>query len=314
MNRRLISGHIIFMLIGTVILSYGCSCSKEAVITDKPKKRFTLPEKAIVVTNQSNASIVIADVATQKIVWEWNPLSGKIPQERRSWFSNPSEVKPVYDNSCILMTASGGAVALIRIADKRVLFYGYAGVNPHSAELLPDGNIVTASSTDGILATFCTDTLKGYGEMVAKYELPAAHNVFWDKKRNKLYSVTHVMNIFDYNGQKDKPLLKNRMQVEVASSDGPLRSSHDLFPVNGEEDVLWLTTNERVWKYDQNNNTIQSAYRFPSVKSISDSRFGTVMLCPDEEWWSDHLVDENGDIVFRAYGFKIYKARWIVAE
>lgn len=312
MNRKLISCHFIFMLIGIVIMSCGCSCSKEAVITNKPEKNFTLPEKAIVVTNQANASIVIADMVTQKIVWEWNPLSGKIPQERRSWFSNPSEVKPVYDNSCILMTASGGAVALIRIADKKVLFYGYAGVNPHSAELLPDGNIVTASSTDGILATFRTDTLKGYGEMVAKYELPAAHNLFWDKKRGKLYSATHVMNIYDYNGQKDKPLLKNQMKVEVASSDEPLRSSHDLFPVNGEEDMLWLTTNERVWKYDQKSNRIQSAYRFPAVKSISDSRFGTIMLCPDEEWWADHLVDENGNVVFRAYGFKIYKARWII--
>lgn len=308
MNKRIIACHFIFMWIGIVILS--CGCNKETVTVDKPEKKFMLPEKAIVVTNQSDASVVIIDMVTQKIVWRWDPSSGKIAQQHRSWFSNPSEVKPVYDNSYILITTSGGAVALICIADKKVLFYGYAGVNPHSAELLPDGNIVTASSTDGILATFRTDTLKGYGEMVAKYELPAAHNLFWDKKREKLYSATHVMNVYDYNGQKDKPLLKNQRKVEVVSSDEPLRSSHDLFPVSGEKDMLWLTTNERVWKYDLKSNTIQSTYRFPAVKSISDSRFGTIMLCPDKEWWADHLVDEKGNVVFRAYGFKIYKARW----
>lgn len=311
MNKKVILYLMFFMMIAIIILS--CGCNKEvATINNKSEDKDKLPDKTIVLTNQSNASIVIADITTQKIVWKWDPIIGQIPQERRSWFSNPSEVKPVYNNSCILMTASGGAMALIRISDKKVLFYGYAGVNPHSAELLPDGNIVTASSTDGILATFKTDTISGYGEMIAKYDLPAAHNVYWDKKREKLYSATRVMNIYDYNGQKDNPLLQNQIKIEVTSNDEPLNSSHDLSPIDGQEDKLWLTTNEKVWEYDQVNNTITSVYRFPAIKSVSNSKYGTIMLCPDEEWWADHLINENGDIIFRAYGYKIYKARWII--
>lgn len=276
------------------------------------EERVLLPERAVVMTNQANASIVIADAVTREIVWEWSPLSGEIPAERRSWFGNPSEVKPVYNNRCILMTASGGAVALIRIADKKVLFYGYAGINPHSAELLPDGNLVTASSTDGILATFRTDTLKGYGEMAAKYPLPAAHNVYWDTKRNKLYSAGHAMNIFDYNGRKDAPELVNRTSIKLFSEGEPVFSSHDLYPVKGEPDMLWLTTNEKVWKYSLDTNRIEPAYGLRAIKSISDSSFGTILLSPTEEWWSDRLMNERGEVVFEIPGFKIYKARWIL--
>ncbi|MBL7972294.1 MAG: hypothetical protein JNL03_12335 [Prolixibacteraceae bacterium] len=279
-----------------------------------PDEDFKLPPYAIVMTNQANASIVIADASSQKNIWEWNPSMGKIPQERKRWFSNPSEVKPVYNNTCILMTASGGAVALIRIADRKVLFYGYAGVNPHSATLLPDGNIVTASSADGILATFAADTVAGFGEMVAKYELPAAHNVYWDTRRNKLYTATHVMHTYDYNGQKLKPLLNNHTVIDALPNGERFISSHDLYPVDGEEDLLWLTTNDQVWMYDLNDNTAKPIYRFPAIKSISNASCGTIMLCPTEEWWSDHLVNEDGRVVFRAHGFKIYKARWIFSD
>lgn len=298
-------------LIAIFILSCSCGCSKDSAIDTPKKAEFVMPEKAIVITNQADASIVIADVDAKKVVWKWTATIGKVNEEHRKWFSNPSDVKPVYNNTCILMAASGGGVALIRIADKKTLFYGYAGVNPHSAELLPDGNIVTASSTDGILATFRTDTIKGFGTMVAKYDLPAAHNVYWDKKRNKLYSAAHTMHIFDYNGDKEKPLLKNHVTQDIDSPDGKLIGTHELFPIEGEEDMLWLATNQKVWKYNLRDNSVKEFSNFYAIKSVSNSSHGIIMLCPKEEWWADDLIDETGKTIFRSYGFKIYKARWI---
>ena len=88
----------------------------------------------------------------------------------------------------ILMTASGGAVALIRLSDHKLMFYANCGQNPHSAEVLPDGNIVTAESKSGEINTFVVDTVKVLGAKANTVKLGNAHNVVWDKKRSYLYA------------------------------------------------------------------------------------------------------------------------------
>ena len=218
----------------------------------------------------------------------------------------------VYDNKCILMTASGGAVALIRISDFKTLYYAYAGKNTHSADLLPDGNIVTASSTDGVLRTFYTDTIAGTGTFAHEYKLPAAHNVYWDAKRSKLFTLTDHMTTFDYNGNRKDPALVNRREKKIDTQGRKVESGHDLYPVHGEEDKLWMTTNEHVWKYDINTNKAEVVSDFYAVKSVSNIGKEVVMLRPDTEWWADHLIDADGKVVFRIPGFKIYKARRIL--
>lgn len=308
--KKSITLYVFFILIiGSSVLSFGCNKQN----TKSDNKGFRLPAKAVVMTNQADASIVIVNMEAKQVVWKWTATNGGIQEEHRKWFGNPSEVKPVYNNTCILMTASKGAVALIRIKDKKVLYYAYAGVNPHSAELLPDGNIVTASSTDGLIATFCTDTIKGFGKMIAQYEAPAAHNLYWDPVRKKLYSATHDIFSYDYNGNKENPQLINPGRISVKLPNGDkLTSGHELYPVYGENDKLWLANNDKVWIYDQTANTLTEKYNFYAVKSVSNCKEGVLMLCPSEEWWSDHLIDDKGKVLFRGHGYKIYKARWFI--
>ena len=90
-------------LIAIIILSCSCGCSKDSAVDTHKKAEFSMPEKAIVMTNQADASIVIADVDAKKVVWKWTATIGKVSEEHRKWFSNPSDVKPVYNNTCILM-------------------------------------------------------------------------------------------------------------------------------------------------------------------------------------------------------------------
>ena len=131
------------------VLFFCCSSSDEPEANSQSS--FMLPDKAIVLAEQSSKSVVILDASTYRTVWSWNPGKAGVPSNCQTWFHNPSEVKSVFNNQYILMTASGGAVALIRIADSKLMYYAYVGENPHSAEILPDGNLVAVSSTDGCL-------------------------------------------------------------------------------------------------------------------------------------------------------------------
>lgn len=285
-----------------------CSSNNEPEQTGN--KAFQLPVKSIVLAEQATKSIVILDASNNQTVWTWSPEKASVPSNCLTWFHNPSEVKPIFNNQYILMTASGGAVALIRIADSKLMFYAYVGENPHSAEILPDGNLVAVSSTDGKLRTFATDTIKGTGEWVASYELPSAHNVVWDRKRELLYATEDiVLKSYKYNFNRKEPrLIEQDVLFELPNTES---CGHDLFPVDGKDDILWLTTNERVWQYDVKANTTEIIYDLYAVKSVSNSPDGVLMLYPTTEWWSDGLINEKGKKQFSIYGAKIYKGRWM---
>ncbi|HTE09582.1 MAG TPA: DUF6528 family protein, partial [Chitinophagaceae bacterium] len=114
-------------------------------------------KKCMLLTDISQHRIVIANTESQSIIWQWNMKQSNIDKKYLKWFINYSDVKPVYDQKYLLISSSAGGIALIRIADKKAVFYAYAGGNTHSIELLPDGNIVSASSTDNYLTIFSVD-------------------------------------------------------------------------------------------------------------------------------------------------------------
>ena len=105
----------------------------------KPAMSVADCKQCIVLAEQLYNRAAIADVNAQQIIWEWRPEQSNVKPAHVKWFSNTSDVKPVYNGKYLLVTASGGGVALVRIADKKTVFYAYAGGNTHSAELLPDG-------------------------------------------------------------------------------------------------------------------------------------------------------------------------------
>lgn len=299
------------------------SCSEEKIETPTEVKPVVIPEKAYVLAEQSKTSIVIMDAETKKNIWSWDPFTAGVPYTYVQLFKNPSEVKPVFNRKYILMTASGGAVALIRISDHKLMFCGNAGRNPHSAEILPDGNIVTASSSDHLISTFVTDTVKVFCSANKTLKLGDAHNVVWDKKRELIYATASVKNSnnencvglfsFEYNGKGQNPELVNMKRIKTKEDD---RGAHDLFPVEGETDKLWLTTLNKVYKYNVELNDFKEAFeieafKIEDIKSIDKMGNEIIMLKPIEEWWTDGLINEKGENLFKLKGSKIYKGRWM---
>ncbi|NLR58613.1 hypothetical protein HGH93_10905 [Chitinophaga polysaccharea] len=267
--------------------------------------------KCIVVAEQSQHRIVIVNVTTGAMIWEWKPELSNIQPAHVKWFSNPSDAKVVYNNQYILTNASGGGVALIRIADRKTVFYAYAGGNTHSVELLPDGNIVSASSTGNYLMLFRTDTLR-YPDGVYTKKIPVAfgHNVVWDATGKRLWTAAmDTMHVFRYNFNCQAPDLTQEAAVAI-----PGTEAHDLFPVY-RKNSLWLTNTTNVYTFDiKTRKTSQAPVLQHDIKSVSSGPAGypVLLVKPKESWWTDEVIDAGGHTVFSQKGWKIYKARWVL--
>lgn len=314
---------IMTLMAGAFVALGISSCSQYddvGPIQEAPKAEFIMPENAVVLAEQSRTAILVMDMNTKKVVWEWEPLTGGIPSAKRNLFKNPSECKPVLNNEYVLMTASGGAVALIRFADKKVMCYAECGINPHSAEILPDGNIVTAESKQGEINLFAVDMENGTMVKKSTKKIGNAHNLVWDAKRQCIYTTGTINNAgksvtalfsFKYNGDKENPALTNQKRIFTFENE---KGGHDLFPVYGETDKLWLTAEHGVYQFDMSAAQLAATtiYEVADVKAVGkDAQGNDYLLKPTESWWAPCVVDGAGNEYFNLANSKIYKFRLV---
>lgn len=271
--------------------------------------------RQIVLADQSVNRVAIADIDSKQVVWEWLPAQSNVGTGDVKWFTNMSDAKPVYNNKYILANASAGGVALIRIADKKTVFYAYGGNgNVHSAELLPDGNIVIAASTGNYLMLFKTDTSAyPYSGYTKKLTVTDAHNVVWDKKRQVLWTASkNKLYAFTYNFNCAAPDLTLKDSTTL-----PASGSHDLFPLYGK-DSLWLSTSSKIWAIDLSSKAVTAQTALPRVKSVSsgpNEKYPAILLQSidtDKQWYNDKVIDMKGSTVYQLNGLKAYKARWML--
>ena len=210
----------------------------------------------------------------ESTVWTFCPFYHKeIKPEQLRWFAAVDEVKPVKNKTHLLITASGGCVCLIRIADQKIVFCGYAGGNTHSAEILPDGNIVSASSTGGYLRLFrlrydSPDEAVQFS--CQDYFAENAQGVVWDKKRNCLWS-SGQQGICRWHYRQGSDPGGSVLEVDCCVNtgrDGKAFGGHDLYPVYGA-DRLYLS-GDRLLLFDPESMTYEEACpEITAVKSIS---------------------------------------------
>lgn len=268
-------------------------------------------KKCMILCEQSQNRVIIVDPAENRIVWEWTADASNVARDHIKWFDHPDEAKPVYNNKFVLITASGGGVALVRISDKKTLFYAYAGGNPHSAEILPDGNIVSSSSTGNFLRLFKVDTLNFPDNISHKsYPIIDGHNVVWDERRHVLWAGSgHRLYAYAYNSDCSDPALTLKDSVSLPGN------LHDLFPIYGR-DGFWLTTDMHVYAFDFSDKIFRlvKAKRTDHIKSISSGPvdFPIIMIHPKEKWWTAEVISSTGERLFMEQGLRIYKARWFL--
>ncbi|MBO5792204.1 MAG: hypothetical protein J6S54_06975 [Lentisphaeria bacterium] len=320
-----------FVLLSLILMTCGCAAPQNAA-----GPACSLPlDRAIICTEQSNEHIVIMaadkDWSTpESTLWAWDPAADPgVKKEHKRWFNNPSECKVVRKGTGVLMTASGGAVALLDIPAGRVLFYAKAPKNPHSAELLPDGNIVSASSTGSALALYCVpekNLTPGYsGPPHALYPLYDAHGCVWDKTQQLLWAAGgKELAAFEYNFSKKAPALKKKFSFKLDNrsflKEEELKkipekwrfyfAGHDLFPEPGSHN-LFLTGNFAILKFDTRSRKFSLFNNHWGWKSISvnPATGELIFQKPVTRWWSEHISQPDGRRRTRP-GARFYKGRW----
>lgn len=297
------------------LLCFAISCEKEKpFVLDFDQK----PEPVVYTEDMKFAYVdrkvcAIHNLYTGNDEWTWTvddtPALGKY----KGYFTTLDEVKPVNNCADLLITSTGGGVALIHIADKSVKFYAFPMGMPHSAEILPDGNIVVACSVtaDGnLLKVYRYDALTPFaGEPVCVINNYSGHNVVWDTYNDVLWATADdVINIYSYS--------LNTCQLKLYDSIKlPSANAHELFPVYGEE-KMWLTTSSAVYKFNiyTYECTKVAGRNLINVKSVSSGPkgFPTLTIVPKVSYYTDIVTDITGGEHFTREDGQIYKARWMV--
>lgn len=317
---------VVFAMLATAFVANAYGQEKSAAeLATALKARYgaeweipaTLPEKVIACEQTTHKVMIFKTGADwndpESVVWEWAPYE-VLPEDQSKWFNHVDECKPVLNGAAILCTASSGGAAMIRVSDKKLLFLGHPGGNTHSIALLPDGNIVTASSTGKILCLFVTPEERDEVEVTPvfkKYELDGGHGVVWDAKRKILWALgSHDLVGYEYVGTKDAPELKEVVRVKLV---GTQVNGHDLYPAPGYDALM--TTGKGINVFDPETRTFETVANMSGIKSVSLSPEGvTLMQRADEEWWSDKIYfgDSKDTVVGQRDGARFYKARWFV--
>jgi Family of unknown function (DUF6528) len=247
-------------------------------------------------------------------IWSWRAKGRPdLPETFRGLFDSIDECKPFDHGSKILITSSGGAVALIDRNQDEVLFYAKAA-NAHSADLLPNGRVAVATSDapEGRGDRLIIFDLHNPDRELLSYDLPSGHGVVWDENRQQLWGLSNndirVYKLQDWDSPAPK-LLK------VSSVPLPDDGGHDLYPV-GKTPFLSATTNNHCWYFNRDTHEFAShpaLEKLAGVKSICQHPIThqlAYVQAEGENWWAEniHFADPDGKL--HMAGEFLYKARW----
>ncbi|WNQ13968.1 DUF6528 family protein [Paenibacillus aurantius] len=289
---------------------------KSTIFADTPR--------LLAVTDQASKRILLLDPEVpdwkdgRAVKWSWHPNA---EHSLHAW-GLPSDVKlrhsPHFEGLCMLVTDSYGLAAIVSYPEGGAPRWACdVGGNPHAAELLPDGNMAIAASHGGWVRLY-TASQSDAPFHYAEYELPGAHGVLWDPTRQVLWTVgDDYLTALVVSGTSSAPLLQEDPSLR---SYLPTRYGHDLSPVYGDTNRLWVTTNYGVYHFDKSAVAwsepllTNDPFDLRFVKSIGNFPNGPVVLTKPEEgclyeWATDKIHQFQEEAVFVKDGAAIYKAR-----
>lgn len=297
----------------------------------------------VLLTEQASKRILVLDPGRRvwdpaadpsSVLWAFSPLGEAHYKDLRpdvSWvYPSESKVRRVGGRTYVLTTASFGFVAVVDFPSGRRYWGAAIGpgddlFNPHSAEILPDGNVAVACSTGALVRLYAASQ----GPRASRYaeaELKGAHGLHWDGVREVLWAIgDDELVTYAVGGTRARPTLTRQFSVGLpVGTPGKTPGGHDLFPVAGRAGRLWVTTNASVFQYDIAGRAF--VQDFPgaaeiarkSVKGVGDDpRTGQVVsTVPEsglgETWWTTKVSVHQPASSYTLVNGGIYKARWFL--
>ncbi|UFQ16169.1 MULTISPECIES: DUF6528 family protein [Streptomyces] len=295
----------------------------------------------VLVTEQASRRLLVLDprrrvwdpAADPSVVrWQFSPLGDPRYRDLRpdaSWvYPCEAKVRVHRKRTYVLTTASFGFVAVVAHPSGRRYWGTALGpgddlFNPHSAEILPDGNVAVAGST-GALVRLYAASQGPRAERYAEARLKGAHGLHWDGARRVLWAIgDDELVAYEVGGTAARPALTKAFAVGLpVGTPGRTPGGHDLFPVAGRPGRLWVTTNAAVFQYDTGSGVFVQDFAGAgeisrkSVKAVGDDpRTGQVLSTVperglEETWWTTTVGVHRPTSTYRLVGGGIYKARW----
>jgi hypothetical protein len=200
--------------------------------------------------------------------------------------------------------------------------------NPHSAELLPDGNVAVAASDGGWVRVYASSQGPN-ASAYAQYKLIEAHATLWDTANRRLWvtgqdpdTMDHILTALLVGGTPAAPTLREDTDRRAIL---PSPEGHDVYGYAHDANLLWVTSNEQVWLFDKQSVEFSPPAADEAdltfVKSIGNQPSGQIVETrPDSEKtppgactanvWCTDTVDFYGPDTSRTRsGAAIYKAR-----
>ena len=246
-------------------------------------------------------------------VWSWRAAdSPEIPPDMHPLFRTTDDCKPVDGGRRILISSSGGGVALVDRETRRASFSARV-TNAHSVEMLPGGRIAAAASvstagTGDRLVIFDAAS----GKEIASDPLRSGHGVVWDEARSVLWALGgDVLRAYTLGPAGRPTALKQTFELAL-----PDRGGHDLVAIPGTPQ-LFLSTLRRCFSFDRERRQLSphaSLADRANIKSYNvHPRTGRIVYVQAERpnWWAEHLHFQHPDGTVRLAGERLYKARWV---
>jgi len=260
--------------------------------------------------------VFISDITYEvpRKIWSWTAdSSSNLPASLRNKFLTTTECKPVNNSRDILVTSSGGGIALINIRSMDILFSASLP-NARTAEILPGNYLAVAASLSpegNRINIYALD--KPPSTPIYTDSLYSASGLAWDDRLDLLWALGYdVLRAYSINeNEAAGPLLLLKHEYKL-----PGRGVYDLQFIKDNES-LCLTTEENVWIFD---TTTKKFTRHgilgdeESVKSVTYNRETGRMAyvsTADDNWWAYYIrIAGTGRIIYQPYE-KISKARWL---